>query len=87
VTVEDFTTEDISEMRRQGDMRSFMRQQYRPIRKTVPAPPAAVAPRPGHIVGAWPIAAPTGEPAVVCSCAACVQLHHNPKPDGFDPLA
>ncbi|MGW9242555.1 hypothetical protein ACWGRL_28095 [[Kitasatospora] papulosa] len=87
MTGQDFTTEDMGEMRRQGDMRAFMRRLQRPtIQTKTDATAANLGERPGHVVGAWPIASPTGEPGVVCTCPACVQLHHNPKPDGFDPL-
>lgn len=89
MTTSDITTEDMAEMRRQGDMRAFMRQQYRPtIRTKADSPAEPLGPRPGHIPGAWPIASPTApEAGIVCVCPGCVQLHHNPKPAGFDPLA
>lgn len=87
MSTQDFTTEDMAEMRRQGDMRAFIRQQLRPMRQPEPTP-SAVGDRPGHIVGAWPVACTTPETAgTVCSCPACVQLHHNPQPADFDPLS
>ena len=87
MTAPDITTEDMAEMIRQGDMRAFMRQQQRPTRQ-IKAAAEPLGPRPGHIVGAWPIACTTAETTgAVCTCTACVQLHHNPKPAGFDPLA
>lgn len=51
----DIDPEDVKAMRKQGDLRAFMRQQIAAgqARKT-PAKPPPPAPRPGHTVGAWP---------------------------------
>lgn len=87
MTGETFTAEDMGEMRRQGDMRAFIRQQYRPTNQPAPEQPQ-VDPRPGHIVGAWPIGTTTSSTAgTICPCPSCAQLHHNPRPANFDPLA
>jgi hypothetical protein len=51
----DISPEDVRDMRRQGDLRAFLRQQMAEgnARREKPAP--AVAPKPpGHRPGAWP---------------------------------
>lgn len=85
-----FSTEDVSEMRRQGDLRAFIRQQYRPTTQTAPTP-SVLGDRPGHICGAWPTgsvgsAAPMTA-GVVCSCPSCTQLQHNPRPEATGSTA
>jgi hypothetical protein len=48
---DDFDPEDIAAMRKQGDLREFLRRQMRPRAETQ----RAQAPRPpGHRPGAWP---------------------------------
>ncbi|MGY0062781.1 hypothetical protein ACWY4P_40650 [Streptomyces sp. LZ34] len=48
---DDFAPEDIAAMRKQGDLREFLRQQMRP--RAQPKPTEAPRP-PGHKPGAWP---------------------------------
>lgn len=49
----DFDESDVGEMRQQGDLRAFMRQQIRPTRTSRRADPEQPPP-PGHTPGAWP---------------------------------
>lgn len=51
----DFDEADIAAMRREGDLRGFMRDQLRAGMNRKTAPPAVKPPPPpGHMPGAWP---------------------------------
>ena len=51
----DVDPEDVKAMRKQGDFRSFMRQQITEGKaRRTPARPAPPPKPPGHIAGAWP---------------------------------
>lgn len=51
----DINPDDVKAMRRQGDFRSFMRQQIADGKaRNQPAKPAPPPLRPGHTPGAWP---------------------------------
>jgi len=78
----DFTAEDIGAMRRQGDLRGFLRIRQLPTRQPGPnAAPADGQDRPGHIPGAWPVS-PSGSShgGRVCACAACKALAKDQPP-------
>ncbi|MFJ4012232.1 hypothetical protein [Streptomyces sp. NPDC090026] len=80
---DNFDQNDIRAMRRQGDLRSFLRQQMRPIRQpdhnTPPPRPKSTS----HIPGAWP--ARTRTRGTTCNCPTCLNyakgspLHHLDK--------
>ncbi|MGW9299645.1 hypothetical protein ACWHA3_02305 [Streptomyces cyaneofuscatus] len=50
----DFDASDIAAMRREGDLRSFLRDQLRAGRAQKTAPPAPPPKPPGYRPGAWP---------------------------------
>ncbi|MEV6854779.1 hypothetical protein AB0M89_13330 [Streptomyces microflavus] len=50
----DFDASDIAAMRREGDLRSFLRDQLRAGRTKTTAPPAPPPKPPGHRPGHWP---------------------------------
>lgn len=92
MTAEDFTTEDMAVMRKQGDMRAFIRRQYRPTLHPADAP--APDAHPDHIPGAWPVGVnaaigPHDPPVLgkVCSCARCSVYLATPKPQDLDATA
>lgn len=59
----DFDEADIAAMRREGDLRSFMRDQLRAGVNRKTAPPAVKPPPPpGHKPGAWPAGARPPDP-------------------------
>ena len=74
----EFNLDDVAEMRKQGDLRAFLRQAAGRSVDAPPAPaPLAAVPDPGYRiahVGGWPLgtaaSGPTPPPGV-CTCAKC----------------
>jgi len=76
--VTEFNLDDVAEMRKQGDLRAFLRQAAGRSVDAPPAPaPLAAVPDPGYRiahVGGWPLgtaaSGPT-PPSDRCTCARC----------------
>jgi hypothetical protein len=79
---DNFDQGDINAIRRQGDLRGFLRQQMRPTRQpdhiTPPHGPPQSA---SHIPGAWP--AGTRTTGTTCDCPTC--LHYAKGKPHTDP--
>jgi hypothetical protein len=78
-----FSAEDIGAMRRQGDLRDFLRTRQLPTRTPDrTAPPADGQDRPGHIPGAWPVSTAGGNSGGgrVCACPSCKALAKDQPP-------
>jgi hypothetical protein len=59
-------------MRRQGDLRRFLRTRQQPTRQVDPTAQASTIERPGHTPGAWPGGSGSGAPgARACGCPSC----------------
>ncbi|HCA85481.1 MAG TPA: hypothetical protein DEQ61_08310 [Streptomyces sp.] len=58
----DFDATDMREIRQQGDLRAFLRQQMRPTRTAGPTPQERQPKPPGHIPGGWPAGTRPPEP-------------------------
>lgn len=75
--------EDVAAMRRQGDLKAFLRQSVKAGQQQQRANlrPAAstAAPRPGHRPGAWPASSIRNTPTV-CRCEACAHWSKTPIP-------
>lgn len=78
----DFNAEDIGAMRRQGDLRDFLRTRQLPTRSPDRVTePAEGQDRPGHIPGAWPISPSDASlGGRVCTCPSCKSLAKDQPP-------
>ena len=87
---DDFTPEDVAQMRRDGDFRAFMRTRRQPTLQTGSQTAQKPADeRPGHVPGAWPIGVnavldPKSPPieGAVCPCDDCATYAQG-RPAGF----
>jgi hypothetical protein len=87
---ENLSNEDVSAMRRQGDLKAFLRQAIRTgqhtqrenLRPAAPSLPAA----PGHIPGAWPVGPsdPEASARTTCICTRC-RSYAKGQPDRNHP--
>jgi len=79
----DFNAEDIGAMRRQGDLRGFLRTRQLPTWTPDRTASSTVGQedRPGHIPGAWPVS-PGGSygGGRVCACPSCKALAKDQPP-------
>jgi hypothetical protein len=75
MTDQDLSREDISAMRREGDLSAFLRQGIRAAQQIHrdslrPAAPS-VPPTPGHTPGAWPVGTSGTDGRKACACTRC----------------
>lgn len=74
---EHLSSEDVSAMRRQGDLKAFMRQAIKSgqqsHRETVRPAVPSLPPSPGHVPGAWPVGPTDGDASdrITCKCDRC----------------
>lgn len=76
----DATDDDITALRRQGDLGRYLRGLIRPTRPAAPSTPAATAHGPHHRTGAWPHGThPTT--SLICHPACGCALHPPARTD------